>query len=246
MPLGGKLKLRASNVELDESFTSMLPGATRGPNVLLEVEDSGEGIAPEIIERIFDPFFTTKGIGKGTGLGLSTVIGIVKSHGGHVGVKSEVGAGTTFQVYLPASVGDSSAGHVGQSSDGSPLGHGECILVVDDEEHVRRSVRFALEVHGYAVLEGFDGTDALAIFAQHAGQIALVITDLMMPYMDGVALVHALRRIKPNVPIIACTGLGRKRQLAELERMNIQAMLTKPFGNDVLLKSVHAALTAPA
>ncbi|MDR3403517.1 MAG: PAS domain S-box protein [Chthoniobacter sp.] len=246
MPLGGKLKLRARNVMLDESFTSMLPGATPGPNVLLEVEDSGGGIPPEIVERIFDPFFTTKGIGKGTGLGLSTVIGIVKSHGGHIGVKSEVGVGTTFQVYLPAAAGDSPAAHASQSSAEIPIGHGECILVVDDEEHVRRSVRFALEVHGYTVMEAFDGTDALAIFAQNTDQIALVLTDLMMPYMDGVALVHALRRIKPEIPIIASTGLGRKRQLAELERMNIQAMLTKPYGNDVLLNSVHAALTAPA
>ncbi len=243
MPSGGRLRVRARNVELDESFVSMLPGATLGPNVLLEVEDSGTGMPLETIERIFDPFFTTKGIGKGTGLGLSTVLGIVKSHGGHIGVNSEVGVGTTFQIYLPAATSGNSALQPGPSSETPPLGHGECVLVVDDEEHVRRSVRFALEAHGYTVLLAADGTDALASFARNADRVAIVLTDLMMPYMDGVALIHALRKIKPSLPIIATTGLGRKRQLAELERMHIQAMLTKPYGNDALLTTIRDALT---
>lgn len=243
MASGGKLRLRARNVELDDSYVSMLPGATVGPNVLLEVEDSGTGMPPDTIERIFDPFFTTKGIGQGTGLGLSTVLGIVKSHGGHIGVQSEVGVGTTFQIYLPAVASARAAEQGSRSLEGPPLGHGECVLVVDDEEHVRRSVRFALEAHGYKVLLANDGTDALASFAQNVNQVALVLTDLMMPYMDGVALIHALRRIKPGLPIIATTGLGRKRQLAELERLHIQAMLTKPYGNEVLLTSIRDALT---
>lgn len=244
MPCGGKLQLRASNVELDESYVSMLPGATVGPNVLLEVEDSGEGIAPEIVERIFDPFFTTKGVGKGTGLGLSTVLGIVKSHGGHISVSSEAGRGTKFLIHLPALKASNPLTDAKQASQEPPMGHGECVLVVDDEEHVRRSVRFALEAHGYTVLLAADGTDGLATFAQKADQIALVLTDLMMPYMDGVALIHALRRINERIPIVASTGLGQKRQISELEQLKIQGMLMKPYGSDALLKLVNEALAA--
>ncbi|HEY3897490.1 MAG TPA: PAS domain S-box protein [Chthoniobacter sp.] len=244
MPRGGRLELRASNVTLDEAYISMLPGATAGPNVLFEVKDSGDGIPPAIVDQIFDPFFTTKGIGKGTGLGLSTVMGIVKSHGGHISVNSTVGEGTMFQIHLPA-VRD--AGSV-EKAEGAVRkfirGHGEGVLVVDDEEHVRRSARIALETHGYKVFQAADGADALAVFAKNSEQIAVVLTDLMMPHLDGVALIHTLRKMKPSIPIVASTGLGRKRQIAELQEMNIQALLQKPYGAEMLLSTIHGALYA--
>ncbi|EDY17139.1 multi-sensor hybrid histidine kinase [Chthoniobacter flavus Ellin428] len=242
MPTGGKLRIRGKNAMVDSSYAGMLPGATAGPNVILEVQDEGTGIPPEIVERIFDPFFTTKGLGKGTGLGLSTVLGIIKSHHGHVGVSSQTGFGTTFRIHLPAMGQESEDARASQPLNGLPRGNGECLLVVDDEEHVRRLVQLSLEASGYTVLVATDGTEALTTFAQNVGRIDLVITDLMMPYMGGVALIHALRKIRPGIPIVGSTGLAEKRQLAELEQMNIQALLNKPYGSDTLLQTVREAL----
>ncbi len=242
MPGGGKLRLGARNLVLDANFASMMPGITPGPYVLLEAGDNGSGIPPEIVERIFDPFFTTKAVGQGTGLGLSTVLGIVKNHGGHIVVNSEPGRGTTFKVYLPASVDSADALGASDSAKALPKGSGECVLFVDDEETVRGAARTVLAAHGYRVLQATDGADALAIFAQNPAGIALVLTDLMMPLMDGMALIHALRKMKPAMPIIASTGLGEKGRLAELKAMNIHTILTKPYGADTLLRTVHGAL----
>jgi PAS domain S-box-containing protein len=246
MPAGGKLRLCARNLVLDANYASMMPGIKPGPYVLLEAGDNGSGIPLEIVERIFDPFFTTKAVGLGTGLGLSTVLGIVKNHGGHIVVNSEPGRGTTFQVYLPASV--DSAGALGASdpAEASPKGSEECVLVVDDEETVRGAARTVLTAHGYRTLQAADGAEALAIFAQNPAGIALVLTDLMMPLMDGMALIHALRKMKPAMPIIASTGLGEKTRLAELKTLNIHTILTKPYGAAALLQTVHGALHPPA
>ena len=243
MPAGGRLSLSASNLELDESYASMLPGATPGPNVLLEVNDKGSGIPPEILERIFDPFFTTKGIGKGTGLGLSTVLGIVKSHGGHINVTSEIGAGTTFQIYLPAAR-DHEERSVATVEE-PPVGNGELVLVIDDEEEIRRSTQFALEAHGYRTLLASDGLEGLSVYARNMGKTAIVLTDLMMPHMDGVALIHALRKMGPTIPIVASTGLAKKPQLAELKQLNVHRVLNKPYSTETLLKSIHEALQNP-
>jgi CheY-like chemotaxis protein/two-component sensor histidine kinase len=242
MPAGGRLRIRGRNAMVDSSYAGMLPGATSGPNVILEVQDDGTGIPPEIVERIFDPFFTTKGLGKGTGLGLSTLLGIIKSHNGHVGVTSEAGIGTTFRIHLPAMGEESEDARTSQPLNGLPRGNGECLLVVDDEEHIRRLVQLSLEANGYTILVATDGTEALATFARNVDRIDLVITDLMMPYMGGVPLIHALRKMRPGMPIIGSTGLADKRQLAELEQLNIQALLHKPYGSDTLLLSVREAL----
>jgi PAS domain S-box-containing protein len=243
MPAGGELRLRTRNVVLDGSYASMLPGSTPGPNVLLEVEDTGSGISPEIIERIFDPFFTTKGVGKGTGLGLSTVLGIVKSHGGHIGVRSEAGSGTTFQIHLPAQMEASAAAAAGLNREELPLGNGEWVLVVDDEEHIRRAVQFALESHGYHVMLATDGLEGLALFAGNLNKVAAVLTDLVMPHMDGVALIHALRRLKAGIPIVASTGIASQRHMTELQKLNIRNVLHKPYGTDALLLSLHDVLS---
>ncbi|EDY17909.1 signal transduction histidine kinase, nitrogen specific, NtrB [Chthoniobacter flavus Ellin428] len=242
MPGGGKLRLSATHLEVDASYASMLPEAKPGPYVLLEVADSGSGIPPEVVERIFEPFFTTKETGKGTGLGLSTVHGIVRSHGGFIKVATEPGKGTTFQVYLPASPGCSQVRDADTARAEIPEGHGELILVVDDEAAVRESARHALEAFGYEVLLAADGTEALAVFVQNSGRIAAVLTDLMMPFMDGVALIHALRNIAPNTAVVASTGLGEKARLAELKALGIATVLRKPYGADLLLHTVHRAL----
>jgi PAS domain S-box-containing protein len=240
MPEGGELRLSARSLNLDASYASMLPDASPGPYTLIEASDTGYGIPPEIVERIFDPFFTTKGPGKGTGLGLSTTLGIVKSHGGFIQVKSQPGSGTTFQVYLPASMNRETA--PGDIAPQAFDGHGELILVVDDEPGVRGAARLALESSGYRVLVAADGTEALAVFAMNSATIAVVLTDLMMPLMDGISLVRALRTMAPLVPIVASTGLGEKTQLSVLKALGVETVLHKPYSADTLLQTVYEAL----
>src|SRR6185436_4713533 len=144
----------------------------------------------------------TKEVGKGTGLGLSTVLGIVRGHGGFIKVVSEPGKGTTFQVYLPAAPEQDAAPAAAALAE-PPAGHGELVLVVDDEPAVAGAARTVLEPHGYRVLLAADGTEALGVFAQNSESIALVLTDIMMPHMSGVTLVRALQKMKPGIPVIA-------------------------------------------
>jgi two-component system cell cycle sensor histidine kinase/response regulator CckA len=238
MPDGGTLRLHAANIDLDASYASMLPEAAPGPYVLLEVSDTGSGIPPEIIERIFDPFFTTKGIGEGSGLGLSTVLGIVKSHGGFIQVHTQPGNGTIFHIYLPASPGLEAA-PADYSQEPIPRGNGELVLVVDDEASVAGVAGITLENAGYRVLIATDGAQALAMFATHSGTVAAIFTDLMMPFVDGMALIRAVRRLAPALPIIASTGLGEKAQLSQLKAMGVKTVLHKPFHADTLLLAIH-------
>src|SRR5437588_7393167 len=156
MPNGGTLSISAENLQLDDHFAAMTPGATSGPHVVLKVSDSGAGIPPGIIDKIFDPFFTTKEVGTGTGLGLSTVIGIVKSHGGFVNVSSEPGQ-TSFKVFLPAMAeAESESDSIGTET--IPRGNGETILIVDDEPFFREVAESVLRKHGYKTLLAEDGT----------------------------------------------------------------------------------------
>ncbi len=241
MPDGGRLFLQAANLELDASYASMMAEAKPGSYILLQVSDTGGGIPPEIVERIFDPFFTTKGVGKGTGLGLSTVLGIVKSHGGFINVDSQPSKGTTFQIYLPAA----------ENMEGAPAatlhiqpprGNGELILVVDDEPAIADVARKVLEAHNYQVLLATDGIDALALFAQDPDKTAIVLTDLMMPFLDGVGLIRAIRKMKPGQAVIASTGLGEKQHLDKLKILGIVNILSKPYGAGTLLRTIHDAL----
>jgi PAS domain S-box-containing protein len=245
MPGGGRLRLSAANLDIDASYASMLPESVPGPYVLLEVADTGGGIPPEIQELIFDPFFTTKGIGKGTGLGLSTVHGIVKNHGGFIKVASEPGKGTVFRIYLPAAP-DQDAETADASSAALPRGNGELVLVVDDETAITTSAKNVLGSLGYRVLLANDGTEAMALFAQKLNSIALVITDIMMPHMGGVAMARALRKMKPGIPVIASTGLGEKAHISELKEMGIETILSKPYNAETLLRTIHGVLHPPA
>ena len=201
------MTISAENILLDAHYAGMNPDSHPGPYVLLEVQDTGTGILPEVIEKIFEPFFTTKEIGKGTGLGLSTSLGIVKSHGGFVLVDSEVGRGTKFRVHLPAQTGQFSE-VVEEVAAEMPAGHNELILVVDDEASVRQITRQTLEAFGYRVVLAGDGAEGIAVFASQGQEIALVLADMMMPVMDGPAMIHVLRRMNPKLPIIAASGLA--------------------------------------
>jgi PAS domain S-box-containing protein len=242
MPAGGTLTVSARNFPVDEHYASMTPGAKAGPHVLFQITDTGMGIPREIIDKIFDPFFTTKELGRGTGLGLSTVIGIVKSHGGFVTVESEIGRGTTFKVYLPARIDV-----LGTLPEGEPitvpLANGELLLIVDDEKSILQVARELLEGHGYQVLTAEDAIEALAIFASRKGEIKLVLTDLAMPLMDGIALIRTLQKMKPGVCVIASTGQGSMERAAhELPALNVRACLTKPYNKEMLLTTLHEAL----
>ena len=241
MPAGGTLTISAVNFPVDEHYASMTPGAKPGPHVLFEVKDTGMGIPRQILDQIFDPFFTTKELGRGTGLGLSTVIGIVKSHEGFVSVESEIGHGTTLKVYLPAKI--DARGPKENEPIAVPRGNGELLLIVDDEKLILQVARELLEEQGYHVLTAGDAPEALAIFALRKDEINLVLTDLAMPLMDGIALIRTLQKMKPNVCVIASTGQGTWEQSAqELPALNVRACLTKPYNKKMLLTTLHDAL----
>jgi len=205
---------------------------------VITVADTGQGIPPSIIDRIFDPFFTTKKVGKGSGLGLSTVMGIVKSHGGFLNVYSEPGRGTAFKVYLPANRGDSddrSTPHIAAA----PVGHNELILVVDDEAQICQAMKYSLAQQGFRVLTAGNGREALDLFKRHGDGVRLVVTDVMMPQMDGVELTKALRELEPDLGIIACTGLDQDSRRAELAALGVREILAKPFTAEQLFRVVE-------
>jgi PAS domain S-box-containing protein len=244
MPDGGKITLAAANQQLDEAFSAMMPGAKPGPHVCVSVTDTGTGIPPELLDRIFDPFFTTKEIGKGTGLGLPTVLGVVRGHGGFVRVDSKPGWGTAFQLYFPASP-DTQAAVLKGAGALPPRAAGELILVVDDEASVRSIVQRTLEKHGYRVVTATEGSEALAFFARHQKEIRAVLTDMMMPGMDGPTLVRALRQQHPQLPILGMTGLGEKAAIKGFRMSDLTRLLAKPFNSAELLDTLHQTLFAP-
>ncbi len=244
MPEGGVLEISARNLWIDEHYVRMNIDAKVGPYVLMTVSDTGMGIPREIVDRIFEPFFTTKEVGKGTGLGLSTVLGIVKSHGGFVKVFSEVGKGTQFNVYLPVTHTDS-IGDINDEGHELPRGHGELILVVDDEDSIREITKNSLEAFGYKVLTASDGIEAIALYAQHKDEINLVLVDMMMPSMDGVTTIRTLQKINPQVKIIAVSGLVSNHKMIEIlgKANNVKTFLSKPYTSNELLKNLQVVLS---
>ncbi len=236
MPNGGTLSFDASNVTIDEHYTRMNINAVPGRYVKFIVSDTGSGMTPDVMDRMFEPFFTTKEIGKGTGLGLSTVHSIVKNHNGFIDVKSVVGNGTTFFVYLPAS-NESQGTATAVVQRESLLGNGELILVVDDEQSIREVTKEALELSQYTVMTASEGTEAVGKYAQFKSDIALVITDMMMPIMDGKQLIVALRRISPSVKIIASSGLVDQQEL------NVDGFIEKPYTAETLLLTIKKVLS---
>jgi len=243
MPTGGKLKLTAANIDVDENYARMNPDARPGQYILVAVEDTGIGMKPEVLNRIFDPFYTTKEIGKGTGLGLSTAQTIVQSHGGFVHIYSEVGKGSKFSVYLPAMPTQAEL-TAPVSGSKYPRGQDEMVLVVDDEERIREITKATLEKFGYRALTAVDGIDAVGVFAQHQAEIAVVLTDMAMPHLDGVGTVRAIRRMAPGVKFVAMSGMITAESLAELETLDVGGFLTKPFTAEELLATLTRLLHA--
>jgi two-component system, cell cycle sensor histidine kinase and response regulator CckA len=243
MPEGGALALVAANTTLDDEFTVASSEAKPGPHVCIRVTDTGTGIAPQHLDRIFDPFFTTKDVGKGTGLGLATVLGVVRGHGGFVRVDSRIGSGTTFEMYLPAAT----AVPIIQPHQAIPnpgRGSGELVLVVDDEVSIRGVVRRILEQHGYRVITASEGGEALELFTGRRAEVRVVLTDMVMPGMDGPRLIQALRGIEPRLPILGMTGLAERVGINGFEKLGLPLVLNKPFDRVELLKAVFLTLTA--
>ena len=241
MPHGGTLSISAENVNLDAGHSHTQPGATPGPYVSIVISDTGTGIPADIQGKIFEPFFTTKEIGMGTGLGLSTTLAIVKSHGGFINLTSEVGKGTTFCIHIPAT-GTASGEALASVKADLPMGHGELILIIDDEAAVREITKETLEVYGYKAITANDGAEGVALFAENAKDIRVVITDMMMPVMGGEAVIVALHKRDPGVKIIATSGLTDKRKIVTPPDARVRVFLTKPYTAEKLLTTLKAVL----
>ncbi len=242
MPNGGTLGITAENFQVDEHYARMNLESHIGSYVVTTISDTGSGMSPEVIERIFDPFFTTKEEGKGTGLGLSTVLGIIKSHGGFIDVYSELGNGSRFKIYLPATESEEAAQSIQASSN--LMGNGELILTVDDEASIREITKISLEAFNYQVITAKDGIEALALFAQQHQEIRFVLLDLMMPSLDSATIIRTLQAINPQVQIISMSGLSSNEPLASNISKNVKAFLAKPFTAQDLLQTIHNLKTA--
>jgi PAS domain S-box-containing protein len=241
MPEGGQLIVATGEFTVDEELAQRQPDTTPGPYVSLTVTDTGSGIPPEIRSRIFEPFFTTKAEGKGTGLGLATVFGIVKQHRGWVRVESEVGKGTTFQIFFPASTAaapDESLVHRAE-----PRGGTETILLVEDEDTLRLLSRLALERFGYRVFEAANGADAQQVWREHSSEIELLVTDLVMPGgVTGHELARQIRSERPDLRVIYTSGYSMEIAGRELELTSSEMFLQKPFQTDRFLETVRQSL----
>jgi PAS domain S-box-containing protein len=242
MPDGGTLSITAENRILDEQYAAMNIQVKPGRYVHISVTDSGIGMPKSIIHKIFEPFFTTKELHKGTGLGLSTVMAIVKSHDGIVDVYSEPGKGTTFTLHLPAVEDFSEARRKPLEEADMPRGNGETILVVDDEESILSITRQTLGAFGYRVMSAQNGAEAVAIYAEKKNEISVVLTDMMMPIMDGANLIGALLQINPDVKIIAASGLLLNFDTNKYRESGISHLLAKPYNTELLLNTIRKTL----
>ncbi|MBI4429408.1 MAG: PAS domain S-box protein [Ignavibacteriales bacterium] len=241
MPQGGVFTVTAENVQFDQNYAGMDPEAKAGPYILLSVTDTGKGIPKDHIERIFDPFFTTTASDSHLGISLSTVLSIVKSHEGFVRVDSEVGKGTQFRVYLPAIQTHELAVPHSRKRE-LPLGGGEAILVVDDEAAIREITKATLETYGYKVLTASDGAEAVALFVEHNDEIKLVLTDIMMPCMNGDTAIRAILQVDEHAKIIATSGLTSREQIEDVIGRDGISFLPKPYTADKLVHTISEVL----
>ncbi|WP_395750581.1 PAS domain S-box protein [Prosthecobacter sp.] len=241
MPAGGTLTISAEHILIDAQYAAMNIEAREGPHLMISVEDDGVGIPPEILPKIFDPFFTTKETGKGTGLGLSTSLAIMKSHGGFFRVYSEPGQGSCFRVYLPTKP-DRPPSQPVVEEPVLPRGNLELVLLVDDEAAVREITRQTLEAYGYRVLVAADGAEAVTLYARHQNEVALVLTDMRMPVMDGSTTIQVLMKMNPEVCIIAASGINSNSSAAKAAGAGVRQFLPKPYTAETILRALHQVL----
>lgn len=245
MEEGGTLRIRVQEVLLDAAYARKHPYVAPGPYVRITVEDTGGGIPPEIRDKVFEPFFTTKPVGSGTGLGLSMVYGLVKQQGGHIHLFSEVPTGTTVHLNFPACEGGLEGMEIPESDQAAlAIGGSETILLVEDEEPVRRAARRVLEGAGYRVLTAAHGKEGLKVFREHADEVTLVFTDLVMPEMGGAELLRNLRADRPDLKYLMASGYSHE----EVEREGIlrsfpgAQLIQKPWTMDEVLGAVQKVL----
>jgi CheY-like chemotaxis protein len=241
MPTGGSLTIETRNVHLDESYAQRFQEVRPGPYVMLAVTDTGCGMNEEVKARMFEPFFTTKGVGQGTGLGLATVFGVVKQSGGHIAVYSEPGKGTSFKIYMPRVEGEvrASGSHPGFAKI---PGGTETILLVEDEDAVRRLGRLVLETNGYTVVEAGDGEQALRICEQYPDPIHLIVTDVIMPHIGGRELADRLLALLPTLKVLYLSGYTDDAIIRHGVLDSTMAFLQKPFTNMALARKVREVL----
>jgi CheY-like chemotaxis protein len=227
MPRGGRIVIETANVRLDEVHAARAGDLRAGDYVMLAVSDTGTGMAPQIRDRAFEPFFTTKDVGKGSGLGLSMVYGFVRQSGGHATIHSEEGHGTTVKLHLPRAA--SPEDRAGAASDGpEELARGETVLLVEDDDAVRRTVRLRLDELGYTVIEAPNGAVAAAI-VRAGTAVDIVLTDMVMPGGDGWDLAQVLWQDRPNLPILLMTGYADNAILRKVREDRRVLVLSKPF-----------------
>ncbi|MDI1319135.1 MAG: ATP-binding protein, partial [bacterium] len=243
MPSGGTLTLCAENCVLDAVAARAIEGAAPGAWLMLQVADTGTGISPGVLARVWEPFFTTKAAGLGTGLGLSTVRGIVATYQGFTTLQTAPGRGTIVSVYLPADLKSLAAS---DSTHPHPVAHGrsELILLVDDEKSIRDIAEAILVKFGYRVVTAADGAEALEIFEVQGTEIALIITDLDMPLLNGSTLAGLLRASRPALKILAMSGIASLYTRAKPCEF-ATAFMSKPFTVEILLKNVRELLHGP-
>ncbi len=239
MPEGGIVKICAENLLIDQAYATMNFDAQVGHYIVMTIADTGIGMPSGILNKIFDPFFTTKDGSTGTGLGLSTVLSIVKSHDGFINVSSKVGKGSEFKLFLPA-VESTEALNIDEIE--SPRGDGELILVVDDEAQILEITTLTLEDYNYKTLAASNGIEAIALYAQHKHNISAVLMDMMMPEMDGTTAILTLKKMNPQVKIIACSGLNTNDALTAEAYSSVELVLSKPFTAQELLHGLHRIL----
>jgi two-component system, cell cycle sensor histidine kinase and response regulator CckA len=241
MPDGGTLTVETAVVELDETYQVKDGDLRPGSFVMLAVSDTGVGMDAEVQSHLFEPFFTTKEVGRGTGLGLATVYGIVKQHGGHVWVYSEVGRGSTFKVYLPlAHELEAAVGEPTVTSDGR--GESGVVLVAEDDPAVRMVTTRILERRGYQVLKASSGDEALRMADQHSGRIDLLVTDVVMPQMSGRELAERLKRRRPRVSVLYVSGYSDNDIHHHGVLDDGVDFLQKPFTEAMLAEKVRRAI----
>jgi two-component system, cell cycle sensor histidine kinase and response regulator CckA len=241
MPLGGTLTIETANEDLDETYARRYPYVVPGPYVLLAVSDTGTGMDEETQARIFEPFFTTKELGKGTGLGLATVYGIVKQSGGYIWVQSQIGKGTSFKLYFPRVEQPVADSGLDRRQIGPLIGT-ETILLVEDAEEFRKLTRMLLEANGYTVLEARTSSDAARLAARHEGRIDLLLTDVVMPQIDGYQLSDHLRFVRPEMKVLYMSGYAGPVGTHQIKTKPGATLLPKPFCKDTLLFMVRRVL----
>jgi CheY-like chemotaxis protein len=245
MPTGGKLTIAAQNVLASAEFQASHPAVQTTPHIMLSVADTGAGIPPELQTRIFEPFFTTKGPEKGTGLGLSTVATLVKRCKGFLEVKSEPGKGSEFRIYLPAAE-SKLPDQAREKQVPLPSGHGETILLADDEQMVLELAKTTLENYGYHVLTAADGLEAIARFESHRSEISLVVMDTDMPLLNGLDALVAIRKMSPDIPVIIASATAHDTERLVRANPKHTVFLPKPYDISQLLKRVASMLVSSA